>query len=51
MGLRREIIDLIRTDLTNQRMRIARVRQIAVVEKKPPVILRISQEMIDPLRA
>ena len=51
MGLRREIVDLIRSDFPDQRMRIARIRQVAVVEKEPPVILRIGQEMIDPLRA
>ena len=32
-------------------MCIARIRQVAVVEKEAPVILSVRQEMIDPLRA
>ena len=51
MRLCRKVIDLIWLNLPNQCMCIARIRQIAIVEEKPPVILNLRQEMVDPLRA
>ena len=51
MRLRCKIIDFVRLNLLNQTMRVARIRQISVVKKDTPLILRIGQDRIDALCA
>ena len=51
MRLRREVIHLIGPDIRDQRVEVAAVREIAVVQEKPILEALVVVKMIDALRA